>query len=240
MARRATALKEFRESAAGRPLFLLSGGHTFTPLDASTPDARLTAALAKAYSRLGYDLGLITPAEAGLLRAANAPIPANWIMLDDTVKVRLLSKGKVTLGIVIFPALADDAQAGPSEAVRKAISAAANDLRGRADLVVGMSTWGVQAEQRLLDGSPLAMDLLLGTGRGLGFNGRLMNGDKLLWMRIFDKGKALQRIDALALPGKSGTAWRQGQNIAWSTIPLTEKLYPDPGMGELFAPFEKK
>ncbi len=239
MARRATALKEFRESAADHPLFLLSGGHTFAPLDGSAPDARLRAALAKAYSRLDYDLGLLTPAEAGLLRAVKAPIPANWIVLDDTVKVRLLSKGKITLGIVIFPTLADDAQAAPSQAMRKAIAVAANDLRDRADLVVGMSTWGVQAEQNLLDGAPLPMDLLLGTGRGLGFNGRLMNGDTLLWMRMFDKGKALQRIDVLALPGKSGTDWRQGQTISWSTIPLTEKLYPDPGIGELFAPFEK-
>lgn len=220
-------------------MFFLSGGHTFQPLDGPAPDPRLLAALAKAYVRLDYDLGLLTPAEAGLLRAANVSIPPNWVVADSTVKVRLLSKDNGTLGVVIFPTLPGNAQTSPSEVVRKAIATAATDLRQQADLVVGMSTWGVQAEQNLLEGTPLSLDLLLGTGRGLGFNGRLVNGNTLLWMRMFDKGKALQRIDVLALPGKGGAAWHQGQNISWSTIPLSEKLYPDPGMGELFAPFEK-
>lgn len=241
MARRATALQEYRAAAAGYPLFLIAGGHSFLPQDGQTPDARLTAALSKAYSRLAYDFGLLTPAEAAHLRALNIPLPSNWIVQSSRLETVLRTKGAITLGIVILPALAKETQVNPPEELRKEISAAAERLRDKADLVVALSTWGVLAEQNLLETSPPRFDVFLGTGQGIGITGRLMNEDALFWMRAYDKGKALQRIDVLSLSKKDQSAivWRQGKNISWSTIPLGEKIYSDPGMLELFDSLDK-
>lgn len=241
MARRATALQEYRAAAAGYPLFLIAGGHSFLSLDGHAPDARLTAALSRAYSRLAYDIGLLTPAEAAHLRALNIPLPTNWIVQSSRVETVLRTKGAITLGVVILPALAKETQVNPPEALRKEIAAAADHLHDKADLVVALSTWGVLAEQNLLETSPPRFDVFLGTGRGIGITGRLMNDDALLWMRSYDKGKALQRIDILGLPakGQGGRVWRQGKNISWSTIPLGEKIYSDPGMLELFGSLDK-
>lgn len=241
MARRATALQDYRAAASGYPLFLLASGHSFLPLDGPAPDAHQTAALSKVYSLLAYDIGLLTLAEAAHLRTLNVPPPTNWVVQSSQIETVLRSKGSITLGIVILPALAKEAQVNPPEALRKEIAAAANRLREKADLVVALSPWGIRAEQNLLETSPPSFDLLLGTGQGIGNTGRLMNKDALLWMRAYDKGKALQRVDIFTLPekGASSFAWQQGKSISWTTIPLSEKIYSDPGILEIFNSLDK-
>lgn len=241
MARRATALQEYRTTAKGYPLFFLSGGHSFLPLKGPAPGPDQLVALSQAYSRFGYDLGLVTPAEAEHLRAAKAPIPPKWLVLGSEVVTRLIVKEGVRLGVVIFPSLPanDSLRVNVPEQLFKDITAAAQALRESADIVVGLSAWGVLAEQQLVETSPPPLDLLLGTGQGIGFNGRLINNAEILWMRLFDKGKALQRIDVLTPPAKNNSKWRQGMNISWATIPLNEKIYPDPGMSELFNSLDK-
>ncbi len=190
---------------------------------------------------LNYDLGLLTPAEAAHLRKLNVPPPANWIEQGTQVKTILLTKGSVTLGIVVLPTLAKDMQANPTEELRKAITSAADSLRGKTDLVVALSTWGIQAEQNLLEKPLLDVDLLLGAGQGIGLTGRLMNQDALLWVRVYDKGKALQRIEILTMPARdaSGFSWHQGKSISWTTLPLSEKVYSDPSILDIFESLDK-
>lgn len=226
-------------------MFLISGGHSFLPLDGPVPGKGRLEALSAAYTRLNYDLGLLTPDEARELRAMDVPLPANWMVQEDRVQTVVLSKGGVDLGLVIFPALQGPALAGPSEAQLREISQAAKALHGRASVVVGLSTWGLLAEQRMLDNSPPALDILLGSGRGMGLNGRLMSQNTLLWIRAFDKGKALQHIEVLTPPGEKrkkrekSLAWSQGRTISWTTLPLSEKIQSDPGLLMLFESLKK-
>ena len=77
-------------------------------------------------------------------------------------------------------------------------------LAGTAALVIGLSGWGLAGEDAFMAAHPGSLDVLLGSGPNAGQAGRASDDGKTLWSRSYIKGKTINRLDLLALPG---AAW---------------------------------
>lgn len=191
------------------------------------------APLARAYEALNYDAGAISPAEAAKFAAVNAQPPKGWqVLAPKEPKTVVLDTPKGKIGLVFFPEAkkpGDD----PGPDVIQAIAKAVKGLRGQVKLVAGVSPWGVQAESDYLDKTKPDLDVLLGSGSGVGFSAKPAQGGKTLWMHTYTKGKAIYTIDVLAWPGDKGFKWEQGSNYTTQAVVLDEAYIPDPGMEQL-------
>ena len=247
MARRATLFSEYAVEAV--PPLRISGGYTFRAPgnEPAAPPASVLVALLTAYQRLEYDLGLLAPSEKELLAADGITSPALWVVAKNTPTTHLLRAGETRVAVVVFPHLAPRVQrltdskkkAKPvsgavSELEFIAIRQAARQARKQADLVVGLSDWGLDAESTLMQAGETGLDILLGSGPGSGVNGRISTDGQTLWMRSYSKGKAVQRIDVLELPGGEAFQWQKAVNVRWITKPLKESIPPDPRIAEMF------
>jgi hypothetical protein len=189
------------------------------------------APLARAYDALNYDAGALSPAEAAKFAALGATPPKGWLVLDPKApKTAVLDTPKGKIGLVFFPEAkkpGDD----PSPEVVQAIAKAIKELRGQVKLVAGVSPWGVQPEMDYLEKAKPDLDVLLGSGSGVGFSAK--PSGKTLWMHTYTKGKAIYTIDVLAWPGDKGFKWEQGTNYTTQAVVLDEAYVPDSGMEQL-------
>jgi len=134
--------------------------------------------------------------------------------------------------VVFFPEAKKPGE-DPGPNVVQAITRAIKELRGKAGLVVGVSPWGVQTESDFLEKTKPDLDVLLGSGQGVGFSAKPAQGGRTLWMHTYTKGKAIYTIDLLAWPGEKGFKWEQGTNYTTQAVVLDEAFTPDSGMEQL-------
>jgi hypothetical protein len=208
--------------------------------DYSGIDRSTVAAMSQAYAMLGYDAGYLSPEESDLLRKEKVQIPAKWRPGKAEVATEVLSKDGVAVGLVFFPF---PAQAGqPTREDMDAVLQKAAKLRQEANLVVGVSPWGLQAENQFLelDKAAGAFDILLGGGPGSGSKGRLAAGDKTVWVRPFSKGRAVNVVTVLDIPAKNAKArWKENENIRFDITPLKDDIATDPKVDSLFDSLQK-
>ncbi|WP_300164220.1 hypothetical protein [Solidesulfovibrio sp.] len=235
LARRATFLKDLREKgpSAGKTL-AVAGAWEFLPeVSAAPPEPDKLPAVVKAHERLAYDVFALTPAEVNVLTENKAATPKGATVLDAAPTTKVLAIGGKAVGLVYFP-MPKDVSAPVPDKLMDATAKAAAELRGKVALVVGVSPWGALDEEAFINTRSGAVDVLLGSGGGSGFASRASKDGKTLWTRAYIKGKTINRLDLLALPGAPGFAWKIGENFTAKVQPLDEAYPQDAAVEALF------
>ncbi len=197
------------------------------------PEPKVVPAIAKAYGLMGYDAGALLPAEADFLKDTGAAAPPRFTVLGTAPKTEIIQAGGQSLGIVFFPPAPNPKEAVPP-ALGDQVVRAAQALRGKAGLVVGISSWGMVDEEAFVNAHSGALDILLGSGPGSGTAGRASKDGKTLWSRAYIKGKTINRLDLLALPGGTNFTWKAGGNFKAEVVSLDEHYPADPEIQKLF------
>jgi hypothetical protein len=235
LARRATYIHDLRTKAptAGKTL-VVAGAWEFLPeVSAAPPEPEKLPAIAKAHERLAYDVLALTPAEVKLLAAHQAAVPQGATTLGQEPTTKILTIGGKRIGLVLFPMPADISAPVPDK-LMDATARAAGALRGKTDLVVGVSPWGAIDEEAFINTRTGAVDVLLGSGGGSGFPSRTSKNGKTLWTRAYIKGKTINRLDLFALPGGADFAWKVGDNFMAKVQPLDAAFPQDAAVEKLF------
>ncbi|WP_126379048.1 hypothetical protein [Desulfovibrio ferrophilus] len=228
--RRATMLANQR--AAGDTIFLLSGGYDFTSyIKHWRPKGGQLEALAEAYAKLGYDLGVLAAGDQQYLGHAGLKPPAGFVPVAEEPEVRILTKGKIRLGVVLCPVL-EGKEFTPEEKQLESVAKAATALRDQCDIVVAVSTWGGRGESAFLKAFPGVVDVLLGSGPGSGAGARVMSDGATLWLRPKPDGRAVMRLGLASF--LSAGKWNK-DFLAAETLSLDFRVKGDGRISTLFA-----
>ncbi|MFW6235708.1 MAG: hypothetical protein ACOC24_02885 [Desulfovibrionales bacterium] len=150
-----------------------------------------------------------------------------WLAPEEAGKSVIVERAGLQIAVFFLPSL-QDSFILPNTAMRNQIDALAADLKGKSDLLIGISPWGAQGERFYLENGNPRFDILLGAGNGPGLNGQLLNKGKTLWVRPYTKGQAVQKIEVLASAVKNPeTAWKIGANMTFASLPLRETMPED-------------
>ena len=240
LSRRASYIHDLRQSMGKTvPVFAISGGCEFLPEDRKQPTQAKMKALAEAYSKINFDLGLLIPDEAAAMRKAGVSLPGQWLTVPSVTQAELPLPGGGKVGFVLLPPLSPTEKEPPKDLIGL-ISKAVEHQRKTAKLVVGVSPWGYFVELtylRTLDA--VLPDILLGAGPGPGFKGMVAGEGKTYWMRAYGLGKALNRLEVLEWPGRDpGFRWRDEGDIRSLNIGLTDQVREDLAISALFEGME--
>ena len=231
LARRAAVISTYRQRYADK-VFVLAGGNEFLPiLPVEEPSARETEFTARAYGLMEYDLICLTAEEAGRLEGSGAEYLQDTLVFGKKPETRIITKGNVALGLVIFPDMGNP-MAEPDKKAFDEVLATARALRGETDLVVGVSSLGEPLEQRFLEDYPGAVDVLLGSGFGSG-SGLSVRDSGTLWVRPEFNGWSVQAIRMLAAPKAGVAGWQEGENYDFESIRLDEGIGQNPAIAAL-------
>jgi hypothetical protein len=99
---------------------------------------------------------------------------------------------------------------------------------------VGVSPWGVLGESEYLENAKPVLDILLGSGSGVGFSGKPSANGRTLWMHTYNKGKAVYAVDVLSWPGSKDFKWEAGSTFTSQAVILDDTFTPAPEIEALF------
>jgi hypothetical protein len=224
--------------AQGKTIFI-AGPYEFISDDGQDhAEEESYAPLVKAYEKLNYDTGALSPAEAAKFASLGLAPPKGWVVLDaKEPKTVILNTAQGKVGVIFFPetkaSAKGDEHAAPGSDLILAIERKIKELRPQVNLVVGVSPWGVQDESDYLEKTKPGLNMLLGSGPGIGFMAKPAADGKVLWMHSYSKGKALYTVDLLAWPGAKDSTWEAGKNYTTKAVILDQDVSPDPGMEQL-------
>lgn len=235
LARRATFIRQLRQApaTAGKTL-AVAGAWEFLPeVAARPPEPTKLPAIVRADSQIGYDVCAVTPAEARLLVGRKTAPPRGCTVLSGEPQTAIVTVSGKPVGIVFFP-MPKDVSAPVPDKLMTAVATAAKGLRDKTALIVGVSPWGALDEEAFLNSRPGVLDVLLGSGGGSGFGARTPKGGKTLWTRAYIKGKTVNRLDLLALPGSPGFTWQPGKTFLAQVVRLDTAYPQDQAIEGLF------
>jgi hypothetical protein len=195
------------------------------------PKPGLLQRMARVYGQLGYDAGLLFEAEKSALEAVQAAVPLGFIAprAPDTALARV---GDRTVGLIFLP---DTYGKTPPSALMTQVVETAASLSGKVDLVIGLSSWGIDAEQLLIGRADGAFHILIGGGSGRGLVGMPMAFGKTLWVRPYSDGKGVGRIDAFSWPEPGKADVWINSSLRFDVLPLRDDLPDDPAVAALLA-----
>lgn len=185
------------------------------------------------YDLLGVDAGYLSPKAASWFRAGRA-LPINFQVIGETPVTQRFQVNGVPLAVVFFPAfpLGQDAFEPSPAAVRdtlgKVLAAGARVQDAR--LVIGVSPWGFEAEQKLLPQLAPVFQVLLGGGLGATLGGEATpEAPSLLWSRTENKGQSINIIDFFSLPAQKDRKhkWIPNKNVQAQTQRLGDDCPTD-------------
>ena len=189
--------------------------------------------LLTAYGSLGYDAGALSVEEAKRFSSLGAALPAGGLALVPKEPVStVVERSGRKIGVVFFPEGKKPGD-GPDEKAAQAIARKLKELKGAVDLLVGVSPWGTQAENDYLEKAKPDLDILLGSGSGVGFSAKPANAGRTLWMRTYSKGKAVYTVDVLAWPGAKNFKWEPGTTFTTQAVALDDTFTADPAMEKM-------
>jgi hypothetical protein len=211
---------------------ILGGSYEFLLPEGKPDQDKKRDALAKIFSYLDYDFGMLSPEESSYLSKSPSGIPDGWKYYSQiTFKKFKIENGK-TVGIITFPTIEDDKSNQISEALAARMVSCFKKFRKEADILIGMSPWGYFKEKSLLKNSQYMqcpLDILLGSGKGPGLTGQLVAENSTLWVRCYPTGKAVSRVDIIKFPDKnSDFKWKFGENIRCLIQSLLKNTREDP------------
>lgn len=211
----------------------MAGPYEFLEPEKTDCAPDVAKALTAAYALLAAEAGFLAPEEAAMLASKGLKPPKNWQPGGAAQQTVLLETPAGTVGVLLLP-FADPAKPVGPETLKAAVDAA-RALKSRAALVAVVSPWGLAAENQLAQMADGAIHLLLGAGPGVGMRGRYMDNNRLLWVRAFEKGKSVSRIDMTALPGVGkDAAWKDNENVTVDAPQMDEGVSEDKAVEALF------
>jgi hypothetical protein len=230
LARRATFFKTIRSTS---PAVFIGGGYEFAvPGTESDRHPAAIGKLKRAYDLLGYDIFLLSPADAEVLRNTNVAASPGWHLPLDAPGLVVKDVPGGRLAFVLFP---DSGH--PDPAMEENLDRFARALRdeGKYNLIVGVSTWGATRENGFIEQHDAVFDIVLGSGEGPGYAGLYLKDNKVLWVRSFTKGKSLLSVAMPALP-PAGTkvVWSPEISVKTLAAPLGDGLPSDPEIQAIF------
>jgi hypothetical protein len=232
LARRATHFKAARENA---DIIIVSCGYEFSPFGLETDRHPVVVAnLKRAYELLGYDIALMSPADAMVFSHAGLDAGPAWSgpLAKPQLVVRDVPGG--SLAFVLFP---DSGQHDPD--MEEAIARFAESLRGEGkyNLIIGVSTWGADRENDFIERRGDAFDIILGSGTGPGYTGLYMREGRLLWARPFTKGRSVNSVTIPTLPEPGQKiVWEPQASIFTEAVSLGGGIPSDPEIDAIFSP----
>jgi len=214
---------------------MISGGYEFAPFGTETDrHPAVIAPLKKAYDLLDYDLLVLSPSDATVLKSTKIPASADW--RGPLARPEVLSKDAQggRLAFVIFPDTGQPDPAMEDDLVRFAESLRAE---GKHSLIIGVSTWGATRESEFIDKRKPVFDIILGSGEGPGYGGLYLKDNRVLWVRAFTKGKNVHTVTIPALP-QPGTkvTWDPEVSVFTAAVALGGEIPSDPEIEALFKP----
>lgn len=236
LARRATFIRQLRQDAAtsGKTLVVAGAWELLPEVAATPPEPEKIPAIVKAHSQLGYDVWAVSPEEVKLLGAHKTAVPNGCTVLDATPQTKTMTIAGVSVGLVFFPTPKDVSAPVPDKLMDATAKAAAELRAQHVRMVVGVSSWGALDEESFINTRHGAVDVLLGSGGGSGFPARTSKDGKTLWTRAYIKGKTINRLTLLALPGAADFIWKEGQNFDSKVVALDGAYPQDAAIEGLF------
>ena len=194
----------------------------------------ILASISKAMDRMHYDVGFLSNEEADML-SRQGVTPPSWQQTTTGAPFSVITTAAGDrVGFLRFPSLPSD-RAKPQEALLEQLARDIRKYRTQVRLLIGLSDWGWLAEQEYLARDPEAVpDLLLGSGRGSGVNGRIQADDRCLWVRAYDKGRSIAKITILEWPDRENSfAWNPSRNYKTSSIGLNDQIKDYPAVRDI-------
>lgn len=188
--------------------------------------------LKRAFDLLDYDFLLLSPADRTVLENTNVAPAPNWRLPSDApgLIVREVAGGR--LAFVLFP---DSGRADPAAEEELVRYARALRDKGMYNLIIGVSTWGSQREQRFLENREPVFDIVFGSGPGPGYAGLYLQNDRVLWVRAFTKGKSVMSVALPALPpAGEKVVWAPETTVKTMSAPLGDGMPSDPEIQAIF------
>ena len=214
-----------QNATVGERTVFIAGAYEFVSDNGEQPNAKAWAPLVRAFERLRYSAGSLSPDEAKAMADHGVQPPANWLTLSDKdVQTTLLETPHGKLGVVFFPMLKNP-KAQPSEDTLQKVDREVARLRSTVSLVVGVSPWGQESESYYLENAKTPPDVLLGSGPGVGFMARPEVSGRVLWMHTYNKGKAIYSLDVLQWPAAKGFKWEMGTSFTTQAL-ILDTSYP--------------
>jgi len=193
------------------------------------PDPRIVQRLITAFGMMPYDIGLLGRLEAeNLSRMGLAPEPFRMTAEAAPFTVLETPAGD-KVGFLRFPSL----PLGDDIPPKKLIQDISRQIEARRDsvrLLVGLSDWGWVGEREYLAQRPTFVpDILLGSGRGSGVNGRIEAGGRCVWVRPYDKGQTVSEVQVQVWPVRTDDfRWKEPDTVLALTVGLGDDIDDNP------------
>ena len=232
MARRATFFKSARSNSG---TVILSGGYEFSPFGLETDrHPSVVRNIKRAYELLGYDIALMSPADALVFSHTGIDPGPAWKgpLAKPEVIERNVPDGSIAF--ILFPDSGEH-----DKGLEDATILLAENLRKQAkhNLIIGVSTWGADRELDFIERRGAVFDIVFGSGPGPGYAGLFLGENGTLLVRAFTKGKYVHSVTIPELP-------RPGSKIIWepqvtaltAAAPLGGDIATDPQVDAIFRP----
>lgn len=181
-----------------------------------------------------YDVGFLSDEEGDALGRMGVTAPS-WQQTASREPFSVITTtGGDRIGFLRFPSL-PPGNAEPQKALLERLAHDIRKYRTEVRLLIGLSDWGWLAEQEYLSGnSGDVPDLLLGSGRGSGVNGRIQADGRCLWVRAYDKGRSIAEITILEWPDRENSfAWNPSRNYKTSSIGMNDQIRDYPAVSDI-------
>lgn len=201
--------------------------------EAAPPKPEAGKALAQAYSMLPLDALFLAPYEQTWLKEQTSTPPAVAKTVSEQEPTRFswtIDGHKVV--VLVFPLTEEKTQ--PTDDMIERTLKATKELADQADLLVGLSPWGYEAEENFLKQHPDAVDLLLGGGAGKAVAG-LQYTDRTFWARGYHEGKAFIKVDLNFWPKKRDEIKVPKPPFLSEVLAVRETVTPDPDIEQLIS-----
>jgi hypothetical protein len=217
----------------------LAGPYELQDIDENkSPSATAPKIAGQAFAALGNDAIMLTPADTAVLGTDMPEALKPWVLPPGKVTSKIIERKNMRIGLVYFPVLAA-LEAVPTDADMETVKNEALNIRPNVDVVIGVSSWGIQGEQAFLNKFnefPQPLDVLLGGGHGLGNRGKLVAGSATAWARPFSKGKTVNVVRLEKISNRHAESYRKHEpDVRFDLIVLDDKAPVDPGMDALLA-----
>lgn len=190
--------------------------------------AKIGPALHAAFGRMPYTAVYVSPVAMADFQKHGMAALGNGVVVADKPVTELFRVGGMVAACVFLPAgLGEDG--GPTPEQVLAAQVAAREAAAGADVVIGISPWGMRAENRLAGEFAGYFHIILGGGVGIAVPGQASGGAGApgpLWVRSDRRGRAINVVDIFSLPA-TGSAWLEGIHFSSRLVFLEPELVED-------------
>jgi hypothetical protein len=222
-----------KERGAAQTVFIAGPFELARPGQTEPDDVQLEP-FVRALQKLSYELVVLAPNEARLLKKQDIAIPEEWTVLGSQPKLVTLEKAGLRLGVLILPVGERSSEKG-LDFLRRTFGPQTGRDHEPVDLLVAISPWGWKAEKDFLRQAPPGIDVFAGSNHGPYETGRFFGPGRILWIRPYSRGKALMQVSVHDWPkrdeqtdSKPSGRLEPGLEVIKSSIPR------DPDIGNLF------